>query len=139
MKEVPVDENIFDWPASSPSLKASECTNCGNTSFPQQDSCPKCGHTQSKLIALPTEGKLWTWTSQSFLPKFPYRGEETEESFQPYYVGYIELADRLRLETRLLVSDSAELNIGMKMKLAIVPFRKNDNGDQVMMYGFEPV
>lgn len=68
---------------------------------------------------LGNEGRLWSWTVQSFAPKSPYDGATAERGFSPYGVGYIELASGLKVEARLTESDPAKLQIGMPMRLIV--------------------
>lgn len=87
---------------------------------------------------LPRRGTLWTFTTQEFLPKEPYAGGETPETFRPYGVGLVQLGEEVRVEGRLTEADPDKLRIGMEMQLAIVPFRTDDDGTVVMTYAFEP-
>ena len=87
---------------------------------------------------LPRRGTLWTWTTQEFLPKEPYAGGETVETFRPYGVGMVQLGDEVRVEGRLTESDPSKLEIGMEVELAVVPFRTEPDGTDVMVYAFTP-
>ena len=88
---------------------------------------------------LPRRGTLWTWTTQGFLPKEPYAGGETVETFKPYGVGIVQLGDEVRVEGRLTESDPAKLTFGMEVELAVVPFRTEADGTEVLVYAFAPV
>ena len=88
---------------------------------------------------LPREGTLWTFTTQGFLPKEPYAGGETVETFRPFGVGIIELGDEVRVESRLTVADPDALDFGMPMELVVVPFRTDDDGTEVVTYAFAPI
>ncbi len=94
-------------------------------------------------IELPKRGTLWTFTTQGFRPKSPpeggYLGDDTEDTFEPYAIGYVELADHCKVESRLTGEALDEFRIGMEMELAIVPFRKDDLGNDVMTFAFRPV
>jgi hypothetical protein len=43
------------------------------------------------------------------------------------------------VETRLTESDPAKLADGMEMELVIVPFRTDDDGNEVVTFAFRPV
>jgi uncharacterized OB-fold protein len=93
---------------------------------------------------LPRRGRLWTWTTQGFLPKEPYAGGETPETFRPYGVGVVELGDEVRVEGRLTEADPERLEIGMEMEVVVVPFRNEEGVDgeddrEVMVFAFAPV
>ena len=85
---------------------------------------------------LGSEGTLWTWTIQSFMPKTPYNTDETAETFTPYGVGYVELACGLKVESRLRENTPDKLHIGMPMKLEIIPMRKDDEGTDLVTFQF---
>ena len=137
---VPVAEGLFSWP-DSPRLIGSTCAACGTTTFPSQQSCPRCTGTQLRPVPLATTGRLWTWTVQAFEPKPPYAADGP---FQPYGVGYVELATEdgtgaVLVESRLTETEPGRLHIGAPMKLAFVPLRRDVAGAQVVTFAFEPV
>jgi uncharacterized OB-fold protein len=87
---------------------------------------------------LPRRGTLWSWTTQGFLPKEPYAGGETEETFRPFGVGLIQLGKEIRVESRLTESDAEKLRIGQDMELTVIPFRTE--GDvEIVTFAFKPV
>jgi uncharacterized OB-fold protein len=132
---VAVADGLFTWPADEPQLIASRCTTCGTTTFPRQRSCPKCTGTEVEERLLPRRGTLWTWTVQGFRPKPPYQGPEP---FEPYGVGYVDLGGEVMVEAILTESSPDRLAIGDDMELVIVPFRRDDQGRDVMTFAFRP-
>ena len=88
---------------------------------------------------LAAEGKLWSFTVQRFAPKRPYDGPSDNGSFQPYAVGYVELAGQLIVEARLDTLDFASLHIGMPMHFTLLPYRRNADGSEVLTYAFRPI
>ncbi len=137
-KQVPIDADLFTWPADEPNLKANQCNDCGNVIFPINTACPKCGGTSLKDIKLKNKGTLWTWTSQNYHTK-GLNDYKDPKDFKEYYLGYVELPGQVRVESRLLVNDAAELKIGMEMEMVIVPFRAEPDGTETMIYAFKPV
>ena len=137
---VPVAEGLFCWP-DRPRLIGSTCEACGTTTFPGQQSCPRCTGTELRLVPLATTGRLWTWTVQAFEPKPPYAADGP---FEAYGVGYVELATEdgsgaVLVESRLAEADPGRLRIGAPMRLAFVPLRRDKSGAQVVTFAFEPV
>jgi uncharacterized OB-fold protein len=132
-------EDVFTWPSDEPQLIGGRCDACAAVTFPNQASCPRCGSLEMAEHLLPRRGTLWTFTTQEFLPKEPYAGGETPETFQPYGVGLVQLGDEVRVEGRLTVADPEVLQIGMELQLVVVPFRTDPDGTEVMTYAFEPV
>jgi uncharacterized OB-fold protein len=117
-----------------PRLAGSRCANCGTVTFPVQTGCGKCAGTDMAPVELADRGTLWTWTMQAFEPKAPYRAPET--GFTPYGVGYVHLGDVI-VESRIL-GDPAEFEIGMPMRLTLLPLWPAPDGSPVVSYAFQP-
>lgn len=79
-------------------------------------------------------GTLWSYTVQGFRPKPPYNGPA---EFEPYGVGYVELPGEVMVETRLTENDPDVLEIGETMELVVVPYRRDDEGNDVVTFAFE--
>jgi len=137
MTGVPVAEGIFTWPADDPQLIGSRCTECGIVTFPTQDSCPRCASMAMEEHLLDRRGRLWAWTTQGFPPPPPYAGA-TGKDFVPFGVGFVELGD-VKVEAHLTSADPEELTTGMEMELVVVPFRTDDDGNEVVTFAFRPV
>jgi uncharacterized OB-fold protein len=137
MARVPVAEGIFTWPSDDPHLIGSRCGACGIATFPSQTSCPRCASTGMEEHRLPRRGRLWAWTTQEFPPPSPPYAGPTGDAFVPYGVGYVELDDEVKVETRLTRTDG--LRIGMEMELVLEPFRIDDEGNEVVTFAFRPV
>jgi uncharacterized protein len=131
--------DVFTWPAEEPQLIGGRCAGCGTVTFPVWPSCARCGSTDIEQHLLPRRGTLWTFTTQEFLPKEPYAGGETQETFRPYGMGMVQLGDEVRVEGRLTEGDAAQLRIGMEVEVVVVPFRTDPDGTEVMTYAFAPV
>jgi uncharacterized OB-fold protein len=139
MARIPVAEGVFTWPSDSPQLIGSGCGDCGIITFPAQDSCPRCASTAMEQRLLSRRGRLWAWTTQSFPPPSPPYTGPVGEDFEPFGIGYVELPDEVKVETRLTTADPAALERGMEMELTIVPFRTDDQGNEVVTFAFRPV
>jgi len=139
LEQVPIGEGLFTWPADQPQLIGSRCASCDAHTFPRQKGCPRCSSTEMEETLLASRGTLWTWTTQGFRPKTPpYGGPETEETFTPFLLGYVELPGQLKVETRLVDVEFEQLRLGLEMELAIVPFRR-DGGTEIVTFAFRPV
>lgn len=142
----PISEGLFTWPLpeppEAPTLLGSRCEACGAVTFPQSPGCPRCGEDRMATVELPRQGTLYTWTTQEFLPKLPYLGPETPETpetFSPWAVGYVELGDVLRVEGRLYDVDPEQLDFGIPVEVVVRPFRRDEDGTEVLTFGFAPV
>lgn len=137
--QIPIAEGLFTWPSNDPRLIGSKCKNCGVVTFPAQNSCAACSGTDTEQIELERRGKLWTYTIQCFLPnRPPYDGPETPENFKPFGVGYVELPDQTRVETRIKTNDVDKLKVGMEMELVVEKYIERD-GKDVVSFFFQPV
>lgn len=136
MARIPVAQGVFTWPSDEPRLIGSRCSACGIVAFPKQGSCPRCASTEMGEHLLPRRGRLWAWTTQEFPPPSPPYAGATDESFVPYGVGYVQLGDEVKVESRLTRCDG--LSIGMDMELVLVPFRTDDAGNEVVTFAFRP-
>ena len=138
MAKVPVAEGVFTWPADAPQLIGSRCSACGMVTFPAQDSCPRCASIRMEQALLARQGTLWAWTIQAFPPPWPYVGP-TGADFVPFGVGYVELPGEVKVESRLTECEPDALQNGMEMELVVVPFRTDDDGNEVVTFAFRPV
>ena len=139
MAQVPVSEGIFTFPSDAPQLIGSRCTACGIVTFPAQDSCPRCASMSMTEQRLARRGRLWAWTTQEFPPPSPPYAGPTGRDFVPFGVGYVVLPGEVKVETRLTEADPAVLTPGMDMELVLVPFRTDDDGNEVVTFAFRPV
>lgn len=143
MSQRPISEGLFTWPVpespAHPALLGARCSLCGAVTFPSSPGCPRCGEDKTEPTELPRTGTLYTWTTQEFLPKLPYRGPETPQTFEPWAVGYVELGDQLRVEGRLYDVDLEKLEFGMPFEVVVRPFRIDEDGTEVYTFGFAPV
>jgi uncharacterized OB-fold protein len=139
MAQVPIAEGIFTWPSDDPQLIGSRCAACGIVTFPAQESCPRCASTDMVEQLLARRGRLWAWTTQAFPPPSPPYTGATGAGFVPFGVGYVELPGEVKVETRLTESDPEVLTSGREMELVLVPFRTDDDGNEVVTFAFRPV
>jgi uncharacterized OB-fold protein len=137
MTQVPVAADLFTEPPDA-QLIGSRCNACGIVTFPSQDSCPRCASTDMAQHLLARRGTLWAWTTQDFPPPAPPYGGATGKAFIPFGIGYVDLGD-VKVETRLTEVNPEALQIGMDMELVIVPFRTDDDGNDVVTFAFAPV
>jgi uncharacterized protein len=133
MTPTTVDDTLFAS-LDPPRLAGSKCGICGTVTFPVQSSCARCTGSDMTRVELPDRGTLWTWTMQAFEPKLPYRVPES--GFTPYGVGYVDLGEVI-VESRL-AGDSSGLEIGLPMRLVLLPVWPDGSGGDVVTYAFEP-
>jgi uncharacterized OB-fold protein len=138
--QVPIADGVFTWPSEQPRLLGARCDDCGTHTFPTQPGCPRCGSESMRTVELADRGTVFTFTTQEYLPKTPpYAGPETEDDFQGFAVGYVELPGEVIVETRLTGRAPRDWQIGMPVQLVVVPFRRDPDGTEVVTYAFAPV
>lgn len=133
-----IDIQLFEWPSADPCLMGSECRNCGVITFPRQSGCPRCCGSNIVPRRLATSGRLWTWTTQEFLPKPPYALARSPEEFAPFKLGYIELPGEVLVESRINAPKHRSLTIGMPMQLTFEPLYTDAAGVEVVSFTFTP-
>jgi uncharacterized OB-fold protein len=131
--------HLLNLGGARPTLMGSRCMQCAELYFPAARGCTRCSSTNLEACDLGSEGRLWSWTVQDFLPKPPYDSGETEADFRPYGVGYVELASGLKVECRLTLADPKRLRIGMPMALTLEPYRRPPGGEPTFTFAFAPV
>jgi len=130
-----IDDGLFIQADDGPRLVGSSCRSCGTTTFPRQESCPKCTRVDMADSTLPRRGTLWSFTVQGFRPKPPYAGPA---EFVPYGVGYVELRGAVIVEAVLTENDPERLHIGDEMELVLRPLRRDEDGTEVLTFAFAP-
>lgn len=124
-------ESPLDYSTGAVRLVGGRCRSCATVHFPVRARCTTCGGEEVEPILLPSEGHLWAWTVQRFMPPSPPFVGAEHSDFVPFPVGYIELDGMIRVESRLEAVEE-ELRVGLGMKL--VPF---ELGDQPL-FAFAP-
>jgi uncharacterized OB-fold protein len=127
------------WPEEGFQLVGSRCGHCSETVFPVQPLCPNCSHGEMADVLLPRLGTVVAFTTQGFVPSFPYIGRETMQDWVPFGVGLVQLGEVVRVEGRLTVNDPAQIEPGMEVELTMVPVTTDDAGDELMIFAFQPV
>jgi uncharacterized OB-fold protein len=136
---IPIAAGLFTWPSDEPRLIAGRCGRCAAVAFPVRAGCPRCGANDVHEHLLGDRGTLWTWTSQGFAPKEPFNGNVGfGPQHVPWYVGLVELPGELRVESLLVGVSRENLEIGMPMRMAVVPFRVDDAGVTTLTFAFTP-
>lgn len=88
-------------------------------------------------VELSTEGTLYTYTTQEFAPPLPYKGNRSPEVFQPYVVGFVELAEGVLVETLVVDVNPADLRIGQSLVSTTTTLQTAD-GQSLLTFAFRP-
>ena len=130
-----ISDEFLDTSAKTPTLLGGRSRVTGEIKFP----CPRGSSAQEfEPIALKKEGTLWSFTVQRFPPGKPYVGVTDRTIFEPFGVGYVELAGQVIVETRIVTDDLTSLKIGLPMSLVLESFTRGDGESAVTSYAFQP-
>lgn len=90
-------------------LTGSRCAECATVAFPESTTCRRCAGQSLEPVDLSVEGTVWAHTVQRFRPKSPPY-VEPEEGFSPFAVGYVELAEGIKVEAIIDGAEGEELH-----------------------------
>ena len=128
-EQVPlVDYLVLD---DAPHLVAHECTGCGAHFFGRRNACASCSGTDFRLVDIPGEGELRTFTIVSFAAP----GIDV-----PFVAGVIDCGGTsVRANVINLEPDPEHVRSGMKVRLATYSMGADDNGVEGVGFGYEPL
>lgn len=119
-----IAENLITG-GEAPALVGGRDRKTGRIVFP----CPPDAD-RYEAVALPREGRIWSWTVQRFRPKSPpYAGPE---AFEPFAIAYVELPGATIVEARLTGFRFEDLRVGLPCRLVTETF------DGRRSYAFAP-
>jgi uncharacterized OB-fold protein len=113
-------------PAGTPRLIGGRCANCGALSFPRAAVCTECMSEEIKKTELAGDGHVYSFSIVHQAP----RGWSV-----PYALGYVDLADKVRVLAHIDVPERA-LAINMPVRLAVGRVGTGPAGEPLMSYTF---
>jgi hypothetical protein len=137
-KRVPAVEGLFRETDDGPRLLGSRCGGCGTPYFPKDSVChnPGCDAPAMADADFGPRGKVWSCAIQNYAPPPPVL---TEEPYEPYAVGMIDLDDGLRVLSRIDIDDPHAVTVGGDVELVIARLCSDDEGNDVVTWMFRPV
>jgi uncharacterized OB-fold protein len=136
-----ITEGLFRVDGERAVLFGSRRRSSGVVKFPAErpelfDGAPEI-QEDIEAIELSTEGTLYTYTTQEFPPPLPYKGNRDPKVFQPYVVGFVELAEGVLVETLIVGVAASELRIGQALVSTIFTLQPAE-GAPVLTFAFRP-
>jgi uncharacterized protein len=132
MSERALTDGLFrERPGGGIVLVGGYSPSSGRTHFPRMPACPYTGASDVLEVELPDEGTLWGWTAVTARPP-GYEGAV------PFGFGIVELADGLRVVTRLTEADPDALAFGQRMRVVADALTTDADGTVVLTYAFAP-
>ena len=136
-----ITEGLFRVDGQRAVLFGSRRRSTGVVKFPAErpelfDGSPD---TQADIesLELSTEGTLYTFTTQEFAPPLPYKGNRDPKTFRPYIVGFVELEERLLVESLIIDAAAGDLRIGQPMVSATTTL-ETEAGESFLTFAFRP-
>ena len=114
-----------------PHLEANECTSCGARYFDRRNACASCFKADFKKVAIATEGEVRAFTIVTFAaPGVPV----------PFVAAVIDCGGTSVRANIMNVDPTPEkVSLGMKVQLTTYSLGTDDNGDEAIGFGFEPI
>ena len=137
-KKVPVAEALFTETADGPRLLGSKCASCGTPYFPRSAVChnPECRESKIEEASFGPRGTLWSCAIQNYPPPAPAR---YEEPYTPYAMGMVDMAEGLRVMTRISTDDPEAVQVGAEVELVLERLYVDENGSEVITWKFRPI
>jgi uncharacterized OB-fold protein len=136
-----ITEGLFRVDGDRAVLFASRRRSSGAVKFPAERPELFDGHPDIQedieAIELSTEGTLYTYTTQEYAPPLPYKGNRDPKVFQPYVVGFVELAEGVLVETLIVGAAAADLRIGQPLVSTTTTLQTAD-GQSLVTFAFRP-
>lgn len=113
-----------------PHLVANECANCSARFFGRRNACANCSGTDFRLVEIPTEGIIRSFTIVTFAPP----GVPV-----PFVAGIIDCGGT-SVRANIINVDATpdKVSLGMKVQLATYSLGTDDNGVEAIGFGYEP-
>lgn len=130
-----ISEDIFAPNTGVPTLLGGKSKVDGKYKFPRPTGTMADDYED---VALKREGTLWSFTVQRFPPGSPFIGITDRSSFEPFAIGYVELADQVIVETRIVTDNFKSLKIGLPMSLVVDIQKRGDGDGEFTTFAFTP-
>ncbi len=131
-----IAEGLVEGVPDAPRLVGGRHQHSGRMVFPLPEGAAAADFER---VTLGDEGRLWSYTVQRFAPKEPFLGNRDQDTFTPYALGYVELPGQLIVQTRIDTDNFLELRLGMPMKLTLIPFARDESGEDLYTFAFKPI
>jgi uncharacterized protein len=137
--KIALNDSLFATPIEPPEkirLRGSKCNHCGVAFLGKLVACENCQSTNITEYPLPRYGKLYSYTVVRQKPPGGFRGPT--DPFEPFPVGQVEMEDGVLFLSRLARVKFEDLKIGMDLEMVVEPLYVDENGNEVMMFAFQP-
>jgi len=131
-------DGLLSETSDGPRLLGSKCGGCGASYFPRDSVChnPECSDPAMEDTSFGPRGRIWSCAVQNYAPPPPV---VTEEPYEPYAVGVIDLDDGLRVIGRIDIDDPMNVKVGGNAELVVGKIGADDEGNDIVTWMFRPV
>jgi uncharacterized OB-fold protein len=126
--KVPFREGLFEKVSGEWTLVGCRCKQCGQVFFPVREWCLNCSSRDLERVNLGRHGKIYSFT----IVHMP-----SEHFEPPYAVGWIELAEGIRIFSQIRGWQEQPLKIGMDMELSVEKLWDEED-KEIIGYIFRP-
>ena len=129
--------DLFTWTDQGVRLLSAKCSTCNTYFFPQyhEQHRPGCSREQVKPALLSKVGKLASYTVQFYMPPLPFK---TAKDITPYVIGLVEFPEGIQVSGIVTNYRDEDLKLGREMETTTYALYKNDEGQDVVTWAFQP-
>ena len=132
-KQVPISNSLkLAGDGTQGFFTCKRCQKCGEHSFGSLMFCPNCSSSDLETVKLSSQGTLRTYTV-IYTPQSGWQGNV------PYILGSVELPEGPDILTEVIDLSKEEIKIGMKMKMVLRVGGKDAEGNDLIVYKWQPV
>jgi uncharacterized OB-fold protein len=127
---------LFVWNEENTELICGYCPSCGTTFFPafHQQHRPGCSREGVREVQV-SNGILKSYTIQHYMPPPPFK---TEKNIAPYAIGLVEFPGGIQIAGIVKDCPFDRLKIGLKMNVVTFTLYRNEKGQEVLTWAFQP-
>ncbi len=140
MAQVPVAEGVFTFPSDEPQLIGSGAPTAGSSPSPARRRAPAAGRPTMEEHLLARRGRCGRGRRRRSRRRPAVRGPDAARTSCRSASATSSSGGEVKVESRLTENDPDEARArAWTMELVLVPFRTDDDGNEVVTFAFRPV
>ncbi len=129
----PSELRLESCPQPKAQLIGSRCSHCGIVYLGKSRFCVKCSSPEVYETVLTNRGKLVSYTIIHVPPSPLWKGSV------PYAIGRVELKEGVEVTSQIVGCDLQNLRVGIEMELVVEKAEQDQEGNDVMVYRWQPI
>ncbi|MCX5824415.1 MAG: OB-fold domain-containing protein [Deltaproteobacteria bacterium] len=136
-KMIPALPDLFVWNEDQVQLMSAHCQSCDTYFFPafHEQHRPGCSRQGVQKVLLNKNGILKSYTIQHYMPPLPFK---TEGNITPYIIGLVEFPEGIQIAGIVKECPFHALKIGLSMEVVTFTLYRNEQGQEVVTWAFQP-